>query len=117
MLDGQPNTVVKITTKKWCNSASDIPLCEHYAIIESGSISIPGDQRSIDCPGHGYPASTENFVRYISYINQAEWEAEIKKRMSSGFDSDKKFVAMFVNPATIQTTHKVEFRQRGGASA
>ena len=39
----------------------DIPEGPHYAVLvySTHSTHIPGDQRSRDAPGHGYPAHTE----------------------------------------------------------
>jgi len=64
-------------TKIYCHRASDIPAGEHWAIITSRSVSIPGDERSRTAPGHGYPAHSEHFVQYVSYTNQAEFEADL----------------------------------------
>jgi hypothetical protein len=32
-----------------------------YLIVEEVRVHIPGDERSRECPGHGYPASTETY--------------------------------------------------------
>jgi hypothetical protein len=93
---------IKVKTRKRCTSASEVPKTEHYAIIESGSVFVPGDQRSIDHPGHGYPASTEYFVSYISFTDRDEWEAEIRQ-MTGAIYGKKDFVAMKVTPAEVQT--------------
>ena len=92
---------------KTCNHFKDVPDGDHYVILEFDSIYVHGDQRSIDYPGHGYPASTENFSRYISFTNKDEWETEITKRMNSQY-SRKEFVALKVSRAVIETSHKVK---------
>ena len=85
---------------KFCIKHSDIPSVEHFAIIDFTPIHIPGDQRSIDCPGHGYPAHTEMAGRYLAFTNKAEWEEEIEYRMRS---NKKDFTAIHAKPASIQT--------------
>ena len=92
---------------KTCNRLGDVPNGDHYVILEFDSIYIPGDQRSIDYPGHGYPATTENFSRYISFNTKDEWETEIKRRMDSKY-SLKDFVALKVSRASIETVCMVK---------
>jgi hypothetical protein len=58
---------------------SDIPTAPHWAIIETTSVHIPGDERSRTNPGHGYPASTETFITYRAFTSQAEWEHEAER--------------------------------------
>jgi hypothetical protein len=58
---------------------SDIPRDAHWAIIETTSVSIPGDERSRANPGHGYPASTETFIAYRAFPSKAEWTTEIER--------------------------------------
>jgi hypothetical protein len=90
---------------KYCHSTKDIPTTEHYAIVEFTTIYTPGDQRSIDFPGHGYPASSENVARYISFDDKTEWESEITKRTNyqMQYRSSEPFVAMKVQPAAVKT--------------
>lgn len=89
---------------KYCHSAADIPKEPHFAIITSDYVNIPGDERSRQYPGHGYPATTKQFVGYIAYTNKEEWEAEIAARTrESGMRRNDHFVALAVTPATINT--------------
>ena len=97
-------------TRKNCQGPNDIPKEEHYAIIFGTSVYIPGDQRSIDYPGHGYPASTNYYPEYVSYTDKQEWMDEIIKLQAENAEgkySKKDFVAMKVTPAKIETTVKV----------
>ena len=59
-----------INERTYVRRASDIPVENHFAVIESDSRYIEGDQRSRDYPGHGYPASTEQFVQYIAFKSE-----------------------------------------------
>ena len=95
---------------KYCQSPSDIPKTPHYAILSLRSTYIPGDERSRECPGHGYPATTEYSWDYIVYPDRESWEAEIKQRMGSIFGGQKDFVAISATPATVKTSIQVDIK-------
>lgn len=82
-------------------TTNEVPAGPHYAIFESNSIYIPGDERSRQYPGHGYPASTEYFISYIAFDTKAEWEADIQERVAR--NNTDKFVAVHITPAVIET--------------
>ena len=97
------------STKKYCHSQSDIPKEDHFAILTTHTIHIPGDERSRTHPGHGYPASTESLIRYVSYTDRLEWEKDIAEMLNPRFSSTKEpFVAIKVSVASIETTHTVK---------
>lgn len=56
---------------------------EFYVIARDKSIHIPGDQRSIETPGHGYPESTENTVDLQVY-DFPSLHAEAQRLADSG---------------------------------
>ena len=65
---------------------SDIPEVEHWAIIETENIFIPGDERSKTNPGHGYPASIESVIKYSYFTSEAALQHAIKNKASiTGF--------------------------------
>ena len=70
--------------KQYVSGKSTFPVGPHLAIIEFSTITIPGDERSRTNPGHGYPESTEQVIKYIWYPveKREEWEAEIRERMA-----------------------------------
>lgn len=68
---------------KYVSSPSDIPKTEHYAIFESRSVYIPGDERSRTNPGHGYPASTEYFINYIAFLDEDSLMDYLKRKDST----------------------------------
>ena len=95
--------------RMYVHQYSDFPEGDHYAIIEFGTIYIPGDERSRTNPGHGYPASTEKIVRYVVFETKEEWEKEITDRMSPGkFKVTEDFVPIVVKRGKITTTVSVE---------
>jgi hypothetical protein len=67
--------------RTYVGKVDDLPAGEHFVILELGSISIPGDERSRTHPGHGYPAHTETTVKYIVFNSREAWETEIKRRV------------------------------------
>lgn len=48
----------------------DVPEGHHYAVIiySTGSIFVPGDQRSREAPGHGYPEHTEHYESFEHWV-------------------------------------------------
>lgn len=86
------------------SSLNDVPQHEHYVILREQSVHIPGDQRSIEAPGHGYPARDNPYLSYVIYADRLVWETEIKRLSLSG----EKFKAITVTPAQIEVTHTVK---------
>ena len=81
---------------KYVYSPSDIPLGEHWAIIEGSSITVPGDERSRTNPGHGYPESTERFITYAAYSDKAEFEQDLKVGMEPRFSFGRSIIGIHV---------------------
>lgn len=88
-------------------SKSEIPTVKHFAIIEFNTITIPGDNRSLINPGHGYPEHTENMITYFSFVSEEEWLTEVENRTVKG---QSNFVAMLVNPAVVYRKTMVEIQ-------
>jgi len=76
-----------------------IPTREHYVILTQRHLSIAGDQRSIDHPGHGYGALDEYIIEYDAYTNEGEWKAKITELVATKV----KFKAFYVEPAVVKT--------------
>ena len=93
---------LKMYADKYVSKLSDIPDTEHYAIIEVGSIYIPGDERSRTNPGHGYPEHTETTISYQVYYTEEKWKKAIEERMAAKYQN-KNFKAVVVRPAKILT--------------
>jgi hypothetical protein len=65
------------------------PKGEHWAILELRFINIPGDERSRQAPGHGYPEHTETSVSYEYFTDEVTFKAELTRRMQSPFNRDR----------------------------
>lgn len=90
---------------KYVHSSDDVPKVQHWAILKFGSVTIPGDERSRTCPGHGYPEHSETTIDYEAYLTEEKWKAEIQSLETSAYK--KSYVALKVNPATIKVEAKV----------
>lgn len=101
---------MKPTYPIYCKTAADIPSTPHYAILTARSIEIPGDERSRTHPGHGYPASTEQVWDYVVYGGKEQWEEAVDRQHARSLRQSgaANYKAMYVTPATITTTTKVE---------
>lgn len=58
-----------------------IPKGKHWAIIETYSETVPGDQRSRDFPGHGYPEHVEERIRYRPFSTREAMLVELRKTL------------------------------------
>jgi hypothetical protein len=83
---------------------SEIPRDGHWAIIQTTSVNIPGDERSRTNPGHGYPASTETFITYRPFKAKAEWEKEVERLTLRG----EQFRAIQAIVATVGVRVEIE---------
>lgn len=66
---------------------SDIPKCEHWAIIRGTSTFVPGDERSRTNPGHGYPEHTEHNITYRAYMDKESFEKDLSDELQRHFSS------------------------------
>jgi hypothetical protein len=94
---------------KYVSKLSDIPDTEHFAIIEVGSVTIPGDERSKTNPGHGYPEHTVASISYEVYYTRENWRQAIQDRMTSKY-KNKNFKAIVVKPAIIVEKFAIEIQ-------
>lgn len=81
-------------------SFKDIPKTEHFVIITTSTIYIPGDERSRTNPGHGYSESTETVINYEAFTDRKKWESQIEYLTKQ---SSKSFKAFLVKPVEIET--------------
>lgn len=100
------NTTVKDISK--------FPSNAHYAalVFKTNDIYHEGDQRSRDCPGHGYPAYTETVesIEYIAFSNEqmmSDWVIAQTKKDSY---NRPKYQLILASPVAAQLTTKVTFQ-------
>lgn len=91
---------------QYAHSRKEIPNTEHWAALVFDSIYIPGDQRSIDCPGHGYPSHNAQTLSYIVFKDEAERDRWVDQRgdakdykiiKSRGFETETKTTVRLVH--------------------
>lgn len=98
---------MNIKSPIYVSSPDKIPSVEHWAIIEGTSVTIPGDERSRQCPGHGYPESTESYITYEAYLDKAEFEGALEEKMRSIYH--RSVCGIHVLPVKVST--KYEFTE------
>lgn len=86
---------------------TDIPIGVGWVILEFSSVHIPGDERSIENPGHGYPAYDHPLTSVLYYEDATAWESAIKKRLELG----QKFVALRVQRPAIKLTMQLDIER------
>lgn len=89
---------------KYVSTVNDIPNKPFLAILKEESVYIPGDERSQTNPGHGYPASTQNYFSMEVYDTEEEWKKAIKE-----YELRKtKYKAISMSPASVRTNVEVD---------
>lgn len=86
---------------KYVHKPEDIPTCEHWAIISGASMHIPGDERSRTNPGHGYPASTEYYIEYAAFTD----EAKFKETLAHAIEESRGFGGKSVRGIHVMGTY------------
>jgi len=84
---------------EYIKKTKDISDGKSFAIFLPVRIQIPGDQRSIDAPGHGYPAYTAEHWDIETSANEEEWKDRIRKYSLEGID----FKAAILSTVKIKT--------------
>lgn len=84
-----------------------LPVGKSWAIVEIVNVHIPGDERSRESPGHGYPEHTETYTRYICFHDEAEWRMEIEARSSRVFPGQWFPIAVVRPKLTVRTLIEV----------
>jgi hypothetical protein len=68
---------------KFIYRTAEVPSVEHWAILRNDSTTVPGDERSRQAPGHGYPEHTDTYMTYQAFTDKAVFEAELTRCMIS----------------------------------
>jgi hypothetical protein len=87
---------------------NDIPAVPHYAVIVYGqsSVHIPGDERSKQCPGHGYPAHYETFDTFEHWVSTdleaaQDFAVSLESKPLSYGEKKKPFVILHVQGKAV----------------
>lgn len=63
-----------IYADKYAGRIADIPQKEHWIIFRQSSYYTEGDERSRTNPGHGYPASTTDYLAVEIYYTEEHFK-------------------------------------------
>ncbi len=83
---------------------ADIPLGEHFAVVEFTSVTIPGDERSRTHPGHGYPEHTDTYCYYHIFPSKVELANWILKH------ADTKYVVLLAHTMQVDKTVTIDIK-------
>jgi hypothetical protein len=98
-------------TLKEVRKPSDYPAGKCYVIqfFSTEQFYHEGDERSRNCPGHGYPAWTETVLSVRQFVTQSE--EEWREAIASLFLVDKSrtdMAAIVMERASIQTRVEIK---------
>ena len=93
----------------------DVPVEKHWAILifRTESIHVPGDERSRQCPGHGYPAHTRTSKTY-EYWAAMDQETlkqallELEEENSKSYKTVPPYVVVQVQKCSVAKRVEVE---------
>ena len=66
-------------SSKYPKTVQEIPDAPFFAVLESTSVYIPGDERSRTNPGHGYPERTESYWNLVVFATEEEWKRDVEQ--------------------------------------
>ena len=97
-----------MVNNKLCIRPSDIPPGPHFVILVQNKTYVPGDERSLRNPGHGYPAHVVETWNYYAFEDEGEWKKQIGTMVTMRTSSSALFVAFAANPAIVRSKVVVE---------
>lgn len=100
----------------YVHTPDQIPNCEHYAIFQGESVTIPGDERSRTNPGHGYPEHTDYHVSYEAYIDRAAFEKAVQERAKPTIGYARTFRIAKITPLEVKIAVSVSIGDSAGPS-
>ncbi len=102
--------MVDLRTWHYVTSVDKLPKGKKlYAIATSGSIYVPGDERSRTNPGHGYPGGSEPVIELKVTEDEEAWKLEIAEMKTSSY-YQKPFRAFIIQPVEIDVSVSVEVK-------
>lgn len=91
----------------YVSNVADIPEGEHWVVLENKNTHVPGDKRSQEHPGHGYPAHTEHAMTMMVFESKEVLEEWVTKREGKVFDR-KEYKVLFIRTPRVETKISVE---------
>ena len=82
-------------------------MARKWAIVEKGMVYVPGDVRSLENPGHGYPEHTATYNSYKEFDNYDKFIEAVTQKHLLG----EKFKILSVEEMQVST--KVEVKVSG----
>lgn len=93
---------------KYVSQVTDVPDKEHWVIVKTNGVYIPGDERSRTNPGHGYPARTENFLSYEVYLTEEKLLEAIEELEKPRYGGNRTaYKVLKVTPVKVKTEMKI----------
>jgi hypothetical protein len=93
---------------KFVHQVSDVPDTEHWVIVKTDGVFIPGDERSRTNPGHGYPERTQNFLSYNVYFTEAKLLEAIEELEKPQYGGNRTaYKVLRVTPVKVKTEMKI----------
>lgn len=83
---------------------------ERYAIIRNESVTIPGDERSRQAPGHGYSAHTITNAVFKEYDTKEKWEKEINELANPRYGTPEKFWAIVFREVEVTRNVTIQIK-------
>lgn len=82
----------------------EIELGETWVVLLNKSIHVPGDERSRQAPGHGYPAHDEPYVGMEVYFNVNA----LKERIAALYQRGEKFKVVKMQTVEVSAQVNIE---------
>ena len=89
---------------KFASKVTDVPDTEHWVIIKTDGVHIPGDER----PGHGYLERTQNYLSYWVYFTEEKLLEAIKELEEPRYGGNREtYKVLRVTPVKVKTELKI----------
>lgn len=95
---------------KYATEITDVPDKEHWVILLNDGVYIPGDERSITNPGHGYPEEKRSFLSYKIYLTKEKLLEAIQELENPKYGSKQPYKVLKVTPVKIETKLTIDMK-------
>jgi hypothetical protein len=104
-----PCTATQEPLSGYVHTLSDVPVKACWVILAEQVIHVPGDERSRQAPGHGYPEHTDEYVVVSQFFLDEEiFKAELVRAVEREKDfSTRKVRGFKVTPYVTEMVVKV----------